>query len=63
MAGGVTERALQMLHAQLQFMQQFSEGIDPTNLQEVREVEGLEPEELFYAELNVDEHLVILKEM
>jgi hypothetical protein len=40
---------LQLLRGHLQFLRQFSEGIEPTNLEEVRRVEDLDPEGLFYA--------------
>ena len=50
-----------MLCGHLQFLRQFSEGIEPTNLEEVRRVGDLKLEELFYAELNSDKRLSFLK--
>jgi hypothetical protein len=50
-----------LLRGHLQFLRQFSEGIEPTNLEEVRRVEDLDPEGLFYAELNVDKRLSFME--
>lgn len=60
-AEGMTERELQILRAQLNFLQQHGQGIElTTNLLEVEDAEALE-DEPFFAQLLVDDRLAFFE--
>jgi hypothetical protein len=58
---GVTERELQVLRSRLTFLEQFREGLQPTNLANAARVEDVEAEERYYAQLNREERDTFLE--
>jgi hypothetical protein len=58
---GVTERELQVLRSRLTFLEQFREGLQPTNLANAARIEDVEAEERYYAQLNREERDTFLE--
>jgi hypothetical protein len=58
---GVTERELQVLRSRLTFLEQFREGLQPTNLANAARIENVEAEERYYAKLNREERDTFLE--
>jgi hypothetical protein len=60
---GVTERGLQVLRSRITFLEQFREGIQPSDVTQIQRAEDGEPKQKYYAQMNVEERLKFLAQL
>jgi hypothetical protein len=60
---GVTERELQVLRSRITFLEQFREGIQPSDVTQIHRAEEGEPKQKYYAQMNAEERLEFLAQL